>query len=60
MPVDDLVDAALLGFDRREPVTLPSLPDERLWTALEAARGALAQNVSHDRPAARYRETVAA
>jgi len=60
MPVDDLVDAALLGFDRRELVTLPSLPDEGLWNALEAARGALAQNVSHGRPAARYRETVAA
>src|SRR4029453_10436629 len=27
MEVDELVDAALAGFDRREPVPLPALPD---------------------------------
>jgi short-subunit dehydrogenase len=56
MPVDDLVDAALIGFDRRELITLPSLPDEAQWRTLNAARLAMMQNVSRDRPAARYRE----
>ena len=27
MEVDKLVDAALVGFDRRETITIPSLPD---------------------------------
>ncbi|MGG2478965.1 SDR family NAD(P)-dependent oxidoreductase, partial [Rhizobium sp. BR5] len=27
----DLVDAALVGFDRREPVTIPPLPDAGQW-----------------------------
>jgi short-subunit dehydrogenase len=27
MGVDELVDAALVGFDRRESITIPTLPD---------------------------------
>jgi uncharacterized protein len=27
MPVDDLVDAALIGFDQGELVTIPSVPN---------------------------------
>ena len=60
MGVDDLVDAALVGFDRKELITFPSLPDEGQWTAFNGARLAMAKNFGQDKPAARYRETVAA
>ena len=59
MDVNDLVDAALVGFDRHELVTLPSLPDEGAWIQLEAARKALIGQVRNGVPAARYREAVA-
>ncbi|MGY2200627.1 SDR family NAD(P)-dependent oxidoreductase [Pseudomonas gingeri] len=55
MEVDDLVDAALVGFDRRETVTIPPLPDEGQWQALEAARLAMLPNYMQVLPAARYR-----
>ncbi|NWD52786.1 SDR family NAD(P)-dependent oxidoreductase [Pseudomonas gingeri] len=55
MEVDDLVDAALVGFDRRETVTIPPLPDEGQWQALEAARLAMLPNYMQLLPAARYR-----
>jgi len=55
MEVDDLVDAALVGFDRRETVTIPPLPDEGQWQALEAARLAMLPNYRQVLPAARYR-----
>lgn len=38
MEVDELVDAALVGFDRREAVTIPPLPDAGQWDAFQAAR----------------------
>ena len=31
MEVGDLVDAALVGFDRKETVTIPPLPDQAQW-----------------------------
>ncbi|NWA28478.1 SDR family oxidoreductase [Pseudomonas gingeri] len=58
MEVDDLVDAALVGFDRRETVTIPPLPDEGQWQALEAARLAMLPNYMQVLPAARYRNGV--
>lgn len=58
MEVDDLVDAALVGFDRRETVTIPPLPDEGQWQALEAARLAMLPNFLQVLPAARYRNGV--
>lgn len=58
MEVDDLVDAALVGFDRRETVTIPPLPDAGQWDALQAARQAMLPNYRNELPAARYR-TVA-
>jgi short-subunit dehydrogenase len=58
MEVDDLVDAALVGFDRCEPVTIPPLPDAGQWDALQAARQAMLPNYRNERPAERYR-TVA-
>src|SRR6185312_8372541 len=56
MDVNDLVDAALVGFDRKELVTIPALPDEGQWQAYEAARTAMLPNLSKDVPAERYRE----
>ena len=58
MEVDDLVDAALVGFDRRETVTIPPLPDAGQWDALQAARQAMLPNYRNEYPAERYR-TVA-
>lgn len=55
METNALVDAALIGFDRREAVTIPPLPDERQWQELEAARKAMLPNFFQSQPAARYR-----
>jgi hypothetical protein len=60
MEVGDLVDAALVGLDRGETVTIPPLADEGQWTAYEDARLALAPNLSRREVADRYRRTVAA
>ena len=54
MDVDELVDAALVGFDRGELVTIPSLPDPADYAAWFAARQALQPNLSRDHAAARY------
>lgn len=58
MEVNDLVDAALVGFDRREPVTIPPLPDAGQWEAFEAARKTMLANFGNALPAERY-HTVA-
>jgi uncharacterized protein len=55
MEVNELVDAALVGFDRKELVTIPPLPDVAAWDAFEQARTMLAQGFSHSQPAERYR-----
>jgi uncharacterized protein len=57
MEVGDLVDAALVGFDRRETVTIPPLPDEGQWDAFDAARAAMLPNFMQALPAARYHPT---
>src|SRR5262249_5380473 len=54
MDADDMVDAALVGLDRGEVVTLPSLPDVADWEAYEAARQHLMPNLSLRSPAPRY------
>jgi uncharacterized protein len=56
MEVSDLVDAALVGYDRRETVTIPPLPDARQWTEYDTARAAMFPNFGQSQPAARYRE----
>jgi short-subunit dehydrogenase len=58
MDAGDLVDAALLGFDRGETVTIPPLADLGQWTALQEARLAIAPNMSKRDVAPRYREAV--
>ncbi|MDG2534856.1 SDR family oxidoreductase [Sphingomonas sp. HITSZ_GF] len=60
MEVDDLVDAALVGFDKGETVTIPPLADEGLFTAYTNARLAMGPFLSKRDVAPRYRETVEA
>jgi uncharacterized protein len=54
MDVGALVDAALAGFDRREPVTIPPLHNEGQWTAFQAARMAMLPGFGQTTPAPRY------
>jgi len=54
MTPEDLVDAALAGFDQRELVTVPSLPDLEDFNRMEQARHAMAGNLSRNKPGARY------
>lgn len=60
MKPDDLVDAALAGFDQGELVTIPSLPDAADWAAYEGARQTLMPNLSLSSVPARYRTAAAA
>jgi uncharacterized protein len=59
MDVGELVDAALVGFDRRERVTIPPLPDAGLWDTFDAARQAIRPAVAQAHAAARYRDKAA-
>jgi hypothetical protein len=54
MGVDELVDAALVGFDRRELVTIPPLQNAARWEALDAARLGLLSEVKQSQVAQRY------
>lgn len=54
MKVDDLVDAALVGFDRRELVTIPPLQDVARWVALDGARQLLLSDINQAQVAERY------
>ncbi|GEP03925.1 SDR family NAD(P)-dependent oxidoreductase [Methylobacterium oxalidis] len=58
MEVGELVDAALVGFDRRETVTIPPLPDAAQWSAYDAARAAMLPNFGQVHAAARYRSAA--
>ena len=53
-------DAALVGLDRGELVTIPPLQDGDEWTRFEAARRALSQRFGNSVPAPRYRTVVPA
>jgi short-subunit dehydrogenase len=54
MEVDDLVDAALVGYDRRELVTIPPLHVAERWDALDGARRLLLSDLRQAHPAERY------
>lgn len=54
MEVSDLVDAALVGFDRREPVTIPPLHEAERWDGLQTARQGLLQQIRQSVVAQRY------
>jgi hypothetical protein len=55
MEVGELVDAALVGFDRRETITIRPLPDVDQWESFDATRHAMPSNFAHEHAAARYR-----
>ncbi|MFO1314164.1 MAG: SDR family oxidoreductase [Burkholderiales bacterium] len=55
MDVEELVDAALIGFDRREAVTIPPLHVAGRWDALDGARQALLSDIRQAHAAERYR-----
>jgi short-subunit dehydrogenase len=57
MNAHEMVDAALVGFDQGEFITIPSLPDLADWNAYEAARQNLIPKLSLNSPGARYRIT---
>jgi uncharacterized protein len=54
MSPEDMVDAALVGLDQGELVTIPSLHDGHEWTRFEAARRALSLRFGNSVPAPRY------
>jgi uncharacterized protein len=54
MSVEDMVDAALVGLDQGELVTIPGLQDGDEWTRFEAARRAISQRFGNSLPAPRY------
>lgn len=54
MDADEMVTAALAGFDRGETVTIPSLEDASLWQKMEEARLGLAPFLSRKHSATRY------
>jgi short-subunit dehydrogenase len=54
MTAENLVDAALAGFDQGEVVTIPSLPEKSEWDAFDAARRAMSGKLSSAVPASRY------
>lgn len=55
MTAEQLVDAALAGFDRGEEVTLPSVHDLELWNTYDAARQNLFGGTQNGSPAPRYK-----
>lgn len=55
MDVGELVDAALVGFDRRETVTIPPLHVAERWDTLDASRQGLLSDIRQAQAAERYR-----
>lgn len=53
MSAENLVDAALTGFDQGEPVTWPSMADAGLWERYDAARSDLFAATQTGKPAPR-------
>jgi short-subunit dehydrogenase len=58
MELDELVDAALVGFDRRETVTIPPLHDAGQWDAHQASRQAMIPGFAQVHAADRYRSAA--
>jgi short-subunit dehydrogenase len=54
MSTEDMVDAALAGFDQGEFATIPALPDVKQWESYEAMRQTMMPNLSLAEPAVRY------
>src|SRR5271156_5180649 len=60
MTAEDMVDAALVGLDQGERVSIPALQDGDEWTRFEAGRRALSQRFGNSVPAPRYRSGASA
>ena len=60
MSPEDMVDAALVGLDQGELVTIPSLHAGDDWIRFEAARRALSTKFGNSMPAPRYRTAARA
>lgn len=58
MSAEELVDAAMRGFDLGEHITWPSLSDEKLWKEYDAARTSLFTATQTNRVASRYQGQV--
>jgi short-subunit dehydrogenase len=54
MSAEDMVDAALVGLDQGEVITIPPLQDGNEWATWEAARKAMSTRLSNAKPGARY------
>jgi hypothetical protein len=54
MSAEDLVDAALVGLDQGELVTIPGLHDGDAWNRWEADRPAISKKFGNSVPASRY------
>ena len=54
MNAEDMVEAAIAGFELGETITIPSLPDLADWETFEAARHNLIPKLSLSSPAGRY------
>lgn len=54
MRAEDLVDAALAGFDAGELVTIPGLHEAEAWTQWERERREMAPKFRNPKPALRY------
>lgn len=54
MTAEDLVDAALIGLDQGELVTIPPLQDDQDWAKWEAARRELTPKFANAKPGPRY------
>jgi short-subunit dehydrogenase len=59
MTPEDMVDAALVGYDAGEFATLPALADEKLWEQFETSRRALHPHLNGEQPASRYITSIA-
>jgi uncharacterized protein len=54
MSAENMVEAALIGFDRHELITIPSLHAVEEWEAFEALRRKMSTHLSANVPAPRY------
>ena len=54
MNADEMVEAAIAGFELGETITIPSLPDVADWEEYEAARQRMIPNLLRAEPAERY------
>ena len=54
MNADEMVEAAIAGFELGETITIPSLPDGADWETYEAARQNVIPKLSLSSPAGRY------